>query len=101
MKAETSGTDLDLAKVGSCRAGQSLRQIGWKGDLNAGVRHDAAGVLLLGVLDDHTRNRRHQVGAYYQGLGAVSEHGLYGETQAYVANVLAIQERLEAGRPPA
>jgi hypothetical protein len=60
-----------------------------------------AGVLLLGVLDDHTRTRRHQVGAYYQGLGALQEHGLYGETKAYVANVLAIRERLRAGRPPA
>jgi hypothetical protein len=60
-----------------------------------------AGVLLLGVLGDHTRTRRHQVGAYYQGLGAVQEHGLYGETKAYVANVLAIRERLRAGRPPA
>ncbi|WP_107774595.1 transglycosylase SLT domain-containing protein [Nocardioides sediminis] len=60
-----------------------------------------AGVLLLGVLDDNTRKRRHQVGAYYQGLGALQEHGLYGETKAYVANVLAIKERLEDGRPPA
>jgi hypothetical protein len=41
------------------------------------------------------------VGAYYQGLGALQEHGLYGETKAYVANVLAIKERLEDGRPPA
>ncbi len=58
-------------------------------------------MLLLGVLGDHTRTRRHQVGAYYQGLGAVQEHGLYGETKAYVANVLAIKKRLERGRPPA
>lgn len=72
-------------------------------DLRLRVLKDnaTAGVLLLGVLDDHTRNRRHQVGAYYQGLGALQEHGLYGETKAYVANVLAIKERLEAGRPPA
>jgi LysM repeat protein len=60
-----------------------------------------AGVLLLRVLDEHTRSRRHQVGAYYQGLGALQEHGLYGETKAYVANVLAIRDRLRAGRPPA
>ncbi|KRF36255.1 lytic transglycosylase domain-containing protein [Nocardioides sp. Soil805] len=72
-------------------------------DLRLRVLKDnaTAGVLLLGVLDDHTRNRRHQVGAYYQGLGALEAHGLYGETKAYVANVLAIKERLEAGRPPA
>lgn len=72
-------------------------------DLRLRVLKDnaTAGVLLLGVLDDHTRKRRHQIGAYYQGLGALQEHGLYGETKAYVANVLAIKERLEAGRPPA
>lgn len=72
-------------------------------DLRLRVLKDnaTAGVLLLGVLDDNTRKRRHQVGAYYQGLGALQEHGLYGETKAYVANVLAIKKRLEAGRPPA
>jgi LysM repeat protein len=60
-----------------------------------------AGVRLLGVLGDETGSRRHLVGAYYQGLGAVRSHGLYGETRHYVANVLAIRHRLEAGRPPA
>ncbi len=72
-------------------------------DLRLRVLKDnaTAGVLLLGVLDDHTRSRRHMIGAYYQGLGALREHGLYDETKAYVANVLAIRERLEAGRPPA
>ena len=61
----------------------------------------AAGVLLLKVLSRHTHRRTHKIGAYYQGLGALQEHGLYGETKAYVANVLAIKKRLEAGRPPA
>ena len=60
-----------------------------------------AGVLLLDVLGDHTDRRRDRIGAYYQGLGAVREDGLYGETKAYVANVVAIKRRLEAGRPPA
>ena len=60
----------------------------------------ATGVTLLGVLDDFTRTRRHQVGAYYQGLGAVQEHGLYDETRRYVDNVLAIKHRLERGLPP-
>ena len=32
---------------------------------------------------------------------ALREHGLYDKTKAYVANVLAINKRLEAGRPPA
>ncbi|GAA2148307.1 hypothetical protein GCM10009844_26590 [Nocardioides koreensis] len=60
-----------------------------------------AGVRLLRVLGDETGSRRHLVGAYYQGLGAVRSHGLYGETRHYVDNVLAIRTRLEAGRPPA
>lgn len=72
-------------------------------DLRLRVLKDnaTAGVLLLGVLADHTRTRRHMIGAYYQGLGALREHGLYDETKAYVANVQAIRRRLEAGRPPA
>ena len=59
-----------------------------------------AGVLLLDVLREHTRSRRHQVGAYYQGLGAVQRHGLYDETLPYVDNVLAIKKRLERGDSP-
>jgi hypothetical protein len=57
------------------------------------------GVRLLGVLRSETTNRRRAVAAYYQGLGAVRSHGLYGETHAYVANVLALKRRLEAGLP--
>ncbi|KRE92327.1 hypothetical protein ASG76_17960 [Nocardioides sp. Soil774] len=60
-----------------------------------------AGVLLLRVLATQTDRRRHKIGAYYQGLGAVREHGLYDETRTYVANVEAIKRRLEDGRPPA
>ena len=59
-----------------------------------------AGVLLLDVLSRHTQRRTHKIGAYYQGLGAVRRHGLYGETRAYVADVEAIKRRLEAGHPP-
>ena len=60
-----------------------------------------AGVLLLKVLDDNTRTRRHQVAAYYQGLGAVRSRGLYDDTKGYVRNVLVIKRRLERGRSPA
>ena len=60
-----------------------------------------AGVTLLDVLAAETVSRARQVGAYYQGLGAVRRHGLYDDTRAYVDNVLAIKHRLEAGRPPA
>jgi hypothetical protein len=48
-----------------------------------------------------TGSRAHQVGAYYQGIGAVQTSGLYAETRAYVANVQAIKRRLERGLPPA
>jgi hypothetical protein len=61
----------------------------------------ATGVTLLDVLASETVSRARQVGAYYQGLGAVRRHGLYDETRAYVDNVLAIKHRLEAGQPPA
>jgi len=61
----------------------------------------AAGVTLLDVLAAETVSRARQVGAYYQGLGAVRRHGLYDDTRAYVDNVLAIKHRLEAGQPPA
>lgn len=60
-----------------------------------------AGVLLLKVLDDNTSTQRQQIAAYYQGLGAVREHGLYGETERYVANVQYLKRRLEHGWRPA
>ncbi|MBD8869191.1 lytic transglycosylase [Nocardioides donggukensis] len=60
-----------------------------------------AGILLIRVLRDSTSGPRNKIGAYYQGLGAVREHGLYAETRAYVDNVLAIKGRLVQGRPPA
>lgn len=59
-----------------------------------------AGVLLLRVLSRQTQRRTHKIGAYYQGLGAVREHGLYAETRTYVASVVTIKKRLEDGRPP-
>jgi len=60
-----------------------------------------AGVLLLDVLDANTRTTRGQLAAYYQGLGALREHGMYRDTRRYVANVLAIKHRLERGWSPA
>lgn len=53
-----------------------------------------AGVTLLRVLLDETRSTRRAIGAYYQGLGAVREHGLYPSTKQYVRNVLALRDRL-------
>jgi soluble lytic murein transglycosylase-like protein len=59
----------------------------------------AAGVMLLRVLRDNTDNRRDKIAAYYQGLGAVRRHGLYRDTRAYVADVLALKRMLREGRP--
>lgn len=72
-------------------------------DLRPRRLHDNAvtGVTLLRVLAGSTRHRRRQLAAYYQGLGAVREHGLYDETRDYVADVLAIKRRLDRGVPPA
>lgn len=72
-------------------------------DLHPRRLHDNAvtGVTLLKVLGASTGSRRHQLAAYYQGLGAVQEHGLYRETRPYVDNVQAIKRRLERGQPPA
>jgi soluble lytic murein transglycosylase-like protein len=58
--------------------------------------HDniTAGVTLLRVLLDETRSTRRAVAAYYQGLAGVRRHGLLRETRVYVANVLALRERL-------
>lgn len=58
------------------------------------------GVELLRVLGKSTSNRRRQVAAYYQGLGAVREHGIYDVSKPYVRNVLAIKRRLERGQAP-
>lgn len=60
-----------------------------------------AGVLLLKVLDQNTRTERRQIAAYYQGLGAVREHGLYPETRLYVDNVQRLKQRLQQGWRPA
>lgn len=82
----------------------TARWMEWYADRELRLRrlrdNATAGVLLLDVLRDHTSTRRHQVGAYYQGLGAVQRSGLYDETKHYVDNVLAIKQRLERGDSP-
>lgn len=59
----------------------------------------AAGVELIRVLQRNTHDRRHAIGAYYEGLGGVRD-GLGPATRRYVRNVRAIQRRLEAGQTP-
>jgi LysM repeat protein len=53
-----------------------------------------AGALLLHSLLDQTGgDAQMALAGYYQGLQSVREHGLYGDTQAYVNNVMALQSR--------
>ena len=59
-----------------------------------------AGVKLIDVLRGQT-SRKRTIAAYYQGLGAVREHGLYSETKVYFRNVAALYRRLHRGWNPA
>ena len=107
---QESGWQMDqVSSAGAIGAMQVLRPtVQWMElyagrDLRARRLRDnvETGVTLLDVLAAETVSRARQVGAYYQGLGAVRRHGLYDETRAYVDNVLAIRHRLERGQPPA
>jgi hypothetical protein len=53
-----------------------------------------AGLVMLRALGQATSSTEMAVGAYYQGLYSVRTKGLYGETQRYVANVLALRTRM-------
>jgi soluble lytic murein transglycosylase-like protein len=46
------------------------------------------------LLDTFRGNERLAVAAYYQGPKAVKERGLFGETEQFVANVLALKQRM-------
>ncbi len=64
--------------------------------------HDnvTAGVVLLSELNE-VASQRGTIAGYYQGLAGVREHGMYEDTKRYVANVLALKKRFEAGDYPA
>lgn len=53
-----------------------------------------AGVAILRYLTSNAKNLDEAIGAYYQGLGGIREHGPYDDTKRYVRNVRAIMERL-------
>jgi soluble lytic murein transglycosylase-like protein len=59
-----------------------------------------AGVVLVTVLR-HQVSRRRAIAAYYQGLGAVQEHGLYPSTRRYTRSVVSLYHRLHRGWRPA
>ena len=52
------------------------------------------------VLRAWTRRDRVAVAAYYEGLGAVRQHGWYADTKAYVRSVYAIERRLRTTGSP-
>jgi N-acetylmuramoyl-L-alanine amidase len=58
-----------------------------------------AGVVLLAELTDAASTRR-AVAGYYQGLAGVRAEGMYGDTRAYVANVLALKRAFDRGDYP-
>lgn len=73
----------------------------WASDL-AGQKLDllkpqdniTAGVVTLRYLTEHAKNTDEAIGSYYEGLGAVQEHGFYDDTRAYVNSVKAHMSHL-------
>jgi LysM repeat protein len=53
-----------------------------------------AGMLTLRVLRSWTRHDNNAIAAYYQGLGAVREHGYFPDTKRYVRSVRAHQRMI-------
>lgn len=67
-------------------AGRHLDRMGAQDNITAGV-------LTLRYLTEHAKDQDEAIGSYYQGLGAVREHGLYDDTKHYVASVNAHMKR--------
>ena len=53
-----------------------------------------AGVMTLRVLRSWTRRDNNAIAAYYQGLGALREHGYFKDTRRYVRSVRAHERRI-------
>jgi LysM repeat protein len=53
----------------------------------------AGSLLLHSLLSDTQGDAAQAVAGYYQGLQSVRAHGLFSDTQAYVNNVLSLQQR--------
>jgi LysM repeat protein len=64
------------------------------------VPHTVDGNVRIGVaylhhlLDEFGGDERMALAAWYQGARAVKQRGLYGETKTFVANVLALKQRM-------
>jgi hypothetical protein len=53
-----------------------------------------AGMLTLKFLRANTKRDNRAIAAYYQGLGAVRDHGMFRDTKQYVRAVRAHQSRI-------
>ncbi len=53
-----------------------------------------AGVLILRALQGSAESKEQAIGAYYQGLYSIRSRGMFTDTKAYVASVLAIYDRM-------
>ena len=53
-----------------------------------------AGVVMLRALGRSTDRTEDAVAAYYQGLGALQQHGMYSDTKLYVRNVMALRKSM-------
>jgi peptidoglycan hydrolase-like protein with peptidoglycan-binding domain len=64
------------------------------------IPHTTDGNVRIGIaylrhlLREFAGDERLALGAWYQGAAAVRRHGLYTETRAFVANVLALKQRM-------
>ena len=58
------------------------------GNVRAGVAY------IHQLLAEFNGDERLALGAWYEGADAVRKHGLYAETKAFVANVLALKQRM-------
>ncbi|HSE09729.1 MAG TPA: LysM peptidoglycan-binding domain-containing protein [Nocardioidaceae bacterium] len=106
---QESGWRMDrTSTAGAVGAMQVLPSTGrWMSDVVGRTLHlrdlqdnAAAGVALLDLLDDRAGTRV-AVAGYYQGLAGVRRHGMYPDTQRYVASVIALKRQFEEGDYPA
>lgn len=69
-------------------------QLGRRLDLHHTQDNITCGVALLRGLLRSTTSEREAIAGYYQGLASVRSRGMYTDTRAYVASVLALKARM-------
>lgn len=68
--------------------------VGHKLDITDAHDNITAGVVILRYLAGNATSLNQAIGGYYQGLGAMQQHGAYDDTKQYVRNVRVLMERL-------